>query len=238
MKKVLSGLFLATLSFYSQAADKAVVLMYHSITEKTTDMNTTPEHFQQQMDYLKKNNFNVISSLELVNKIENKTPFSEKTVVITFDDGWASQKTAMDKLAVYHYPATFALVTEYQMYKNKTYLQKEDFEHYKDEPFTYVNHSRTHFTKDFLGNPVFDVKMSKYDIVKTTGEFIPLYVYPYGLKSPKLIKELKKNGYKAAFGVAGAPVNINKVNIFNINRFQINDAVSIDNFVKIVNKAI
>lgn len=237
MKKTLP-LLLSVLSFSVFAHSEAVVLMYHTIGDKHTDMNTTPEHFKEQMDYLHKNNFNIISSTELVNDIEHKKEVPEKTVVLTFDDGWATQKNAMKDLAAYNYPATFALVTEYQVSKNKTFLQEKDFEEYKDAPFTYVNHSRTHYPKDFLGNPDYDVKVSKENMIKDTGKFVPIYVYPYGLKSKRLISDLKQNGYIAAFGVAGAPVVIDKANIFNINRFQINDLVTLDKFKSIVGKAI
>lgn len=74
----------------------AVVLMYHRIAEVENDMNTTPERFAQQMEYLYSNNYNVITGEELVSDIQNKKEVAPKTVVITFDDGWASQKAAMD----------------------------------------------------------------------------------------------------------------------------------------------
>lgn len=218
------------------AKNEAIVLMYHRIAEWKNDMNTTPENFSSQMSYLKNNNFNVISSSVLVEAIKNKKQLPPKSIVITFDDGWATQKTAMKILSSYHYPATFALVTEYQVYRNKTYLQKADLDEFKGQNFTYVNHSRTHFTKDYLGNPEKDVLQSKADMIKLTGDFIPIYVYPYGKKSKKLVSVLQKDGYEAAFGVNGQPVNVDNANIFNINRFLMNDSVSIEQFAKIVNK--
>lgn len=232
------SLSILPLTFSVSAHVDAVVLMYHTITEHSTDMNTRPENFQQQIDYLHANHFNVISSLDLVNAIKTKTSLPPKSVVITFDDGWASQKNAMDKLIKYNYPATFALVTEYQMYKNKTYLQKSDFDTYKNYPFTYVNHSHTHFTKDFLGRSDYDVSISKAQMIKNTGQFVPVYIYPYGLKTPKLLKAIKNNGYQAGFGVGAGTINVNTVNIFNINRYLINDKVSLAQFEAIVNKTI
>lgn len=219
------------------AKNEAVVLMYHRIANFENDMNTNPQNFSNQMKYLHDNNYNVITSYELIQAIKNKTQLPSKSIVITFDDGWASQKAAMKVLSNYHFPATFSLVTEYQIYKNRTYLQKEDIENYKNERFTYANHSRTHFTKDFIGNPEKDVTQSKQDLIRLTGSFTPIYVYPYGKYSKKLISVLKEQGYEGAFGVYGEPVNINRANIYDINRYLMNDKVSIDMFKKIVQKS-
>lgn len=236
MKKIkyllLSLAILCSPSVFSK--NLAVVLMYHRIAEVENDMNTTPERFSQQMKYLNDNNYNVISAKELVDDIMKKKEVGPKTVVISFDDGWASQKAAMDILQKYKYPAMFALVTEYQEYKNKTYLQKSDFDQYKQDPFIYVNHSHTHFIKDFIGRPDYDVTISKLQITKSTGVFEPIYVYPYGKHSKALIKALKKNGYIAAFGVYGAPVDPLKADLFNINRYMMNDTIDMDRFKKIV----
>jgi peptidoglycan/xylan/chitin deacetylase (PgdA/CDA1 family) len=222
-------------SFGVFANEHAVVLMYHTITEKKTDMNTTPENFQKEMKFLHENKYNVISILELVNAIKNKKELPDKTVVITFDDGWVSQLNAMDKLSIYKYPASFSLITNFLAQKNKNYLQKEDFEKYKSEHFVYINHSTTHAPRDFLDNPAIDVKKSKEEMIKSTGRFIPVYAYPYGMKSRELINELKKNGYEAALGVGEEPVNIKNGNLFNINRYNINDVhVDMVRFKKIL----
>lgn len=235
--KLLKAAFLSLMCVLPASAfskNVAVVLMYHRIAEVENDMNTTPERFAQQMEYLHSNNYNVITGEELVSDIQNKKEVAPKTVVITFDDGWASQKSAMDILEKYKYPGMFALVTEYQQFKNKTYLQPEDFEKYKANNFTYVNHSHTHFIKDFIKRPDYDVALSKLQIMKSTGKFVPIYVYPYGKRSKALVKALKNNGYIAAFGVYGAPVDVLKVDIFNINRYMMNDKVDMDRFEKIV----
>lgn len=233
-KSALFSVFLFTTPTF--ANHNAVVLMYHTITQKTSDMNTKPDNFQNQIDYLHKNNFNVISSIDLIDAIKEKKTLPSKTVVFTFDDGWASQKTAMAKLNEYNYPATFALVTQYQMIKNHTYLQKADLDRYSN--FTYVNHSHTHFKKDFLNNSEKDVEISKSQIIQTTGKFVPIYVYPYGAKNAGLIKAIQKNGYIAAFGVGSGLVNTQKTNILYIHRYLINDKVTLDKFKSIVNQTI
>lgn len=239
MNKKILALSILSLPFLSishvYAAKKAIVLMYHSIGDKNNSMNVKETCFSEQMDYLHKNGFNVISSLDLVKAIKDKTEVPDKSVIITFDDGWSSQKIAMNKLAEYNYPATFALVTQYQKMKTNAYIQKKDIEQYKDQNFLYVNHSRTHFKKDYLGNPSYDVAKSKQDLIDVTNSFIPIYVYPYGAKNSKLLKVIKDDGYIAGFGVYSHPVYIDTANIFNINRYLINHTITMDAFKDIVN---
>ena len=70
------------------------VLMYHRVVdpaqlswELESGMFVTPESFAMQMEVLK-NNFNVISTEELVLGLSKKKKLPAKSVSITFDDGW------------------------------------------------------------------------------------------------------------------------------------------------------
>lgn len=224
-----------TLTHYPQLSDKsnkAVVLMYHRISHKKSSMTLQPESFDQEMSYLHDNHYNVISSMTLVDAIRNKKELPKKSVVITFDDGWESQLYAMKTLQKYHYPATFALITECA--DKHGYIRKTDMDFYKNEDFLYVNHSRTHDVKDFLNNPDYDVPISKKELYAITQKFVPIYVYPYGSKNNKLVEDIKKNGYIAAFGVNDNVIHINNTNIYNMNRYLINDKITIHDFQKIV----
>lgn len=236
MLKWMCFCFFSCFAMISQAKELSVVLMYHQIAHYKNDMNTTPELFKEQMEYLYKNNYNVVPAMDLVEAINKRESLPPKSVIITFDDGWGTQKVAMDVLKEYHYPAMFALITEYQTFKNRTYLQRDDIDKYGADNFTFVNHSHTHFVKDFLGFPEHDLEISKAQIIRTTGKFVPIYVYPYGKKNKELIEALKKNNYIAGFGVYSAPVNVKTANIFNINRYLMNDKVDLERFKQIVSQ--
>lgn len=222
----------------SFANNQSVVLMYHQIAHLKNDMNTTPELFEEQMDYLHKNNYNVVSAVDLVEAIKKRESLPPKSVVITFDDGWKNQIKAMSILKKYNYPAMFALITEYQTFKNGTYLSRNDVVENEGGNFIFVNHSHTHFVKDFLGNPYKDVEISKKQMADTTHKFVPIYVYPYGKKNYQLLDALIKNGYQAGFGVYSHPVNVKTANIYNIDRYLMNDKVDMEKFKKIVGKTI
>lgn len=230
--------FAVLFSSYSFSKNLSVVLMYHQIAHLKNDMNTTPELFEEQMEYLHKNNYNVVSAVDLVDAIKKRKNLPPKSIIITFDDGWANQKIAMSILRKYDYPAMFALITQYQKFKNKNYLSRKDVAENESDKFIFVNHSHTHFVKDFLGNPYIDVEISKKQMEETTNQFIPIYVYPYGKKNYQLLDALIKNGYQAGFGVYSHPVDVKKANIYNIDRYLMNDKIDMEKFKIIVGQTI
>lgn len=94
---------------------KAVILMYHQVCERGNDpweLAVHPDHFYDQLEYLKKN-FNVIPVEELAGGIaENKIP--DHAVALTFDDGFKDNyTTAAPLLDWYELPATFYVSTRH-----------------------------------------------------------------------------------------------------------------------------
>lgn len=92
---------------------KASILMYHSIGDNSHFFTVTPESFEWQMDYLKNHNFNIVPLDQLVEKIINKQPLQERTIAITFDDGYADNYSIVFPiLKKYSIPITIFLTTD------------------------------------------------------------------------------------------------------------------------------
>ena len=71
------------------------ILMYHSIENsdpKKDEMGLAnpTDIFRMHMQYLKENEFHVIDLPDLVNRIKDNISIPDKSVVITFDDGFRS----------------------------------------------------------------------------------------------------------------------------------------------------
>lgn len=86
--------------------------MYHSIERSNLHkdrmgMAVPTDIFQMQMEYLKDNGFYVIRLLDLADKIRKDLPIPERSVAITFDDGYKSILTgAAPILKKQGFPAT------------------------------------------------------------------------------------------------------------------------------------
>jgi peptidoglycan/xylan/chitin deacetylase (PgdA/CDA1 family) len=94
-------------------ASRALILMYHRVTELPNDPNLlaiTPPHFAQQMEVIRR--YGVPMRLaQLVEALQNgKVP--NRAVVVTFDDGYADNLyNAKPLLERYDIPATFFVTT-------------------------------------------------------------------------------------------------------------------------------
>lgn len=101
---------------------RAAILMYHQVCERKNDpwqLAVHPNHFHQQLDYLKKN-FRVVSISDLNTSIAKRT-LKPKTIAITFDDGFLDNYTNAAPLLDWHeLPATFYVATT-AIKEQKTY---------------------------------------------------------------------------------------------------------------------
>ena len=73
--------------FYGSCA----VLLYHRVTQLETDpqqLSVTPANFDVHIEHLKKN-YRLLTVQEFQYHLENKKRFPKKSVLITFDDGYA-----------------------------------------------------------------------------------------------------------------------------------------------------
>lgn len=93
----------------------ASILLYHRITETISDawsLCVTPHHFAEHLETLRRYT-RIIKLAELVNGLE-KGALPERSVVITFDDGYADNfHNAKQILERYDAPATFFITTGY-----------------------------------------------------------------------------------------------------------------------------
>jgi glycosyltransferase involved in cell wall biosynthesis/peptidoglycan/xylan/chitin deacetylase (PgdA/CDA1 family) len=94
---------------------KSLILMYHRVAEVSTDpwsLCVTPQHFAEHLEILKKH-FRPIQLQQLIKALLNgKVP--RRSVVVTFDDGYADNLLNARPLLEYHnVPATVFLSTGY-----------------------------------------------------------------------------------------------------------------------------
>jgi peptidoglycan/xylan/chitin deacetylase (PgdA/CDA1 family) len=92
---------------------QTLVLMYHRVAEVPCDpwqLCVTPNHFEQQLDVLKRTAA-VITAGELSRRLNART-LPKRSIVITFDDGYADNFTQAQPLLKKHgLPATLFLST-------------------------------------------------------------------------------------------------------------------------------
>lgn len=189
---------------YIPTKNKAVILMYHSIGYNKKYFTVTPDNFDLQMSILK-NNFNVISLVELNHRLKNKIPFPNKTVVITFDDGYVDNLSiAYPILKKYNLPATIFLATGFL---GKKMVNTEDIDNLfimseeqilnlqkNDTLIDFQPHSVSHRKMDKLDmvESGLEMKKSKECVEKILGKKCSFFAFPFGKYNENILNIAKK----------------------------------------------
>jgi peptidoglycan/xylan/chitin deacetylase (PgdA/CDA1 family) len=225
MKKILLGLLLLLVAspvvYAKQNSDhikeqNVPVLLYHHILKREENKKfkhnkgvITPELFEHQMKILHNNGYTTVTLQELEQFIHKKVTLPNKSVVITFDDGYVSNvKYAYPILKKYHYKASLFLITK-QVRKQPeifnpdklNYVSWPELPRYSDV-FQYEGHTDGFHrmigkTSFLLAKPqedvLIDLELSK---MLLNAHY---FAYPYGQYNKNTIQLLKKAGYTMAF---------------------------------------
>ncbi len=195
---------------------QVAVLVYHNIVlsqeEKENDQDTlTKEDFEEQIKYLQEAGYTSISLDDFYNWKEGIADIPEKSVVITFDDGYYSFKyLAQPILQKYNYKAACFLIGKVTIQNTPEYVEGQygtiglDEVKNKSENITYGSHTFYLHEQTSDGSPI--VKTKSYEEIKSDtkkfGEelFDAKYLaYPYYTYTKDFIKVLKEENYKLAF---------------------------------------
>lgn len=128
------------------ASPQAVVLMYHRVGESEyPSTNVTVEQFQAHLDYLAENDFNVLPLERIVEALRTREPLPERSVAITFDDGYSSVgEVAHPLLAERGWPYTVFVNTGPVDSGYTGYLSWDAMRALADEGARFGNHSESH----------------------------------------------------------------------------------------------
>jgi peptidoglycan/xylan/chitin deacetylase (PgdA/CDA1 family) len=98
---------------------RVVILCYHGVTERPrrhpadhAGMHIRADRFEAQLDYLRRN-YNVISLADFLKARENNDSLPDRSVVLTFDDGYRNFLTgALPRLIARNMPVSVFLITD------------------------------------------------------------------------------------------------------------------------------
>lgn len=194
-----------------------VVLQYHHVSDKTPAATSiSPKVFEEHLDYLAENKFNVISIEELPDLLESGNALPDRSVIITFDDGYESiYTTAYPLLKKRKWPFTVFINTKPHDEKNPQYIQWDELREMAKHKATIANHSDSHphlirkelglSVKEWREWRIAQIEFAQKRIKKEIGKAPPFFAYPFGEYDAELERELKKRGY-LAFGQQSGPV--------------------------------
>lgn len=199
------------LQFGPKNIPAAAILLYHNVGRDGAYLTVTPEMFAAQMDFLRAN-YHLISLHDLVDNLRHGHPLKPRTVVLTFDDGFAGQYDfVFPILRASHLPATFFIATD-SVGKSLRLSSGHDLPVMGWEQIWEIGstphleiapHSVSH--REFTGlkydKITEEVQKSRSALEEKLGRRSDFFAYPRGKWTAEAVKILKDEGFAAAVTV-------------------------------------
>lgn len=212
-------------------------LLYHKIDLPTPDVKvrgafTPPKAFARQLEMLAKRGFKFATASEMAAFFRENGEFPEKTVAITFDDGWKDNlANAFPILRRFGAKATIFLVTNCLGKTTDTvtaegegpreHLSIEDVRTMSAAGIEFGSHTHTHrhFDKLELGDIQDELATSKGIVESITQRPCESFAYPAGFFTEMAKDAVKAAGFQIAFTTVYSPEM--SPDVFALNRTEI-----------------
>lgn len=200
-----------TLLNLSRKRNGLIVLMYHKINDiPNNTLSVSTFQFEEQIKYLKEN-YTIISFEGVMNSINNGYVFPDRSVLLTFDDGYKDNRiNAHPILKKYDCKAILCIPTNFPeggtlphdknlSISNPTLSWKEISE--MQDVFEIASHgcSHTALTKMPLAEAKKEIELSKHIIEQELKRVVNVFSYPKGsiLDFNEELEDIVKNsGYQ------------------------------------------
>lgn len=215
------------------------ILMYHNIM-KSNNQNgrfiVTKKQFEEDLKFLKENNYTTVVMEDLINYVYNNKPLPEKPVILTFDDGYYNNYVyAHPLLKEYGFKGVLSVIGYYTDMYTENGEKNENYSHItwndiKDmissDTFEFQNHSYNLHTIDkgrngskkkkgeskeaYTKTLTEDLGKLQTDFKNNTGIDLTTYTYPFGSVSIDSYDIIKNLGFKCSLSCESGVNTITK----------------------------
>lgn len=181
-----------------------VILIYHHISDSTPAITSVdPDLFEEHLDYLEDEGFQVITTKRMLAAIKNSKPLPEKAIAIHFDDAYESVYThAYPQLKSRNWPFSIFVATEAIDKKFNGYMTWQQLTEVAEYGAEIGGHSvsHTHLVRRLDGEWSWqwrsrvsnEIDAGIIRIQEKLGTQVELFAYPYGEFNDDLVKMLEK----------------------------------------------
>ncbi len=197
------------LQFAKSYRPSCPVIVYHSIDVKKGLLPTSVPamNFQQQVEWLKSNNFKTVSAPSLLSPNLNN-----KQIFIGFEDSYASvAEHALPLLSKAGFTATLFLITDYigslnswdVAFSKMRHMNREEITEAINKGFTIASHTKTHRDLRRLTDLELrkELEGSRLALEDTFGVKVNALSYPFGRFNDRVKAAAKDSGYTLAFTI-------------------------------------
>ncbi len=178
------------------------IITYHAIGDRPSPLWTSIETFDAHLSAFAKCGYRTITLANLLTHLRLREPLPENTIVITFDDGYASvYQHARSLLKYYGFTATIFLISDYCGRTNQwagqpasvpveALLSWEQVRELAAEGYEFGAHTRSHLSLPTLLLEIAEAEMhiSQQQIQDHIGQEVNVFAYPYGATNAAITK--------------------------------------------------
>jgi peptidoglycan/xylan/chitin deacetylase (PgdA/CDA1 family) len=194
------------------------ILMYHDVAARAAGgsrLCVPPQDFAAQLDYLATNGFTTITAGGLAAALATGDSLPARTVVLTFDDGFADfHEHALPLLRRYGFTATVFVTTGWVADAGRHSAGRRPgkmltWSQVVEAAWAGIEigaHSHGHPQLDQLGADRLrnELRVSKSLLEDTLGAHVPGLAYPFGYSSARVRRAVADAGYSYACAVGNA----------------------------------
>lgn len=206
------------------------VLIYHNIEPTPGTYTVTPAQLEEQLIWLRDNGYVGITPSQLL-AAQHGGPLPAKPVMLTIDDGWASQYQFVELVNHYGFRASYFL-PNYAAFTPAEiaalHASGEVCGHTVNHPYL----DQLSYEQQF--QEIHDNKVWLEGIV---GGPVRCFAYPFGAFNDDTVNAVAASGYEIAFKVAGGPAPAVGIQPLLVPRINVNGAYPLADFIAVINGA-
>ncbi|OGH19309.1 MAG: hypothetical protein A3D74_01485 [Candidatus Levybacteria bacterium RIFCSPHIGHO2_02_FULL_37_13] len=184
------------------------VLLYHHVQPDSearrlwqTALSVDSDIFEQQVSYLVSRGYTAISAKQLIDALLLRTPLPQKSIVLTFDDGYKDAYSYVYPI-LQKYRITANLMIATGLVGGSDYLSWGEIEEMGRSGLVYFsNHTWSHYPIDQGGydKAKYEIQTGRKQLEEHTNQIVNIFTYPYGSFNNEAIRALKDDGVLGAF---------------------------------------
>lgn len=209
------------------------VLYYHSIQKSgENELMMDPKLFRSHLQWLKDNGYTSLTMEEFYNYIKYNTQVPEKSVVITFDDGYIDNYTnAMPIINEFDFDTTIFMVSDFV--GNPNFLTESQLKELEKNKINIESHTANHLELAKLPKEKQreELQQSKDSLNNLLDEKIEYVAYPYGSYNDDTKNITREIGYKMGFSTDSGWASGDD-DLFSIPRVYLSDFYDLDEFIR------
>lgn len=211
----------------AEAANSAVVFMYHRFGESTSpSTNIRVDQFEAHLVALREGGYHVLPLPWILSALKRGETLADRTIALTIDDAYLSvYRVAWPRLKAAGIPFTLFVATDPIDRKLASYMSWDQLRELAKAGVTIGSQtaSHLHMADSSIRRNTADLRKANARFAAELGQKPRLFAYPYGEASLAIKTLVITEGFIAAFGQHSGVVH-DKADFSYLPRFALNEA--------------